>query len=192
MKFYKETLSLIAILITFYSFFPYIKLILKSKIRPHFFSWMIWSISTITVFIAGYFDNGGFGLIPILISGILTILVSILCMLKKTDLEFKKLDFLFLIISLISILGWILFENANLTILFLTLVDLSGFGPTLRKIKEDANSESSIFYFLFFIRNLFVILALENHSFITLCFPILVGFSSLLVSIYIFFKKKYA
>ena len=40
---WKEGLGLLAILMTFYAFYPYIRSIRVGETRPHVFSWVIWA-----------------------------------------------------------------------------------------------------------------------------------------------------
>ncbi|MBI3351689.1 MAG: hypothetical protein HY036_03845 [Nitrospirae bacterium] len=54
---YKESLSIVAIALTFIAFYPYIRSIMQGKIKPHLFSWVIWGSTTFIVFLAQLEDN---------------------------------------------------------------------------------------------------------------------------------------
>ena len=80
---YKELLSLIAIVLTLISFFPYIRSIHKGQTKPHVITWVIWGLLTVTVFMAQLADKGGIGAWPIGISGLITIYVAVLAFIQK-------------------------------------------------------------------------------------------------------------
>ena len=61
----KLLFSLLAIALTFIGFYPYIRGVLKNSIKPHFFSWLIWSLVTLVVFVAQLKEGGGLGAWPI-------------------------------------------------------------------------------------------------------------------------------
>ncbi|MFC7321666.1 hypothetical protein [Halobacillus campisalis] len=71
-------ISLFAIILTLIGFYPYIRDILRGTIKPHVFSWVIWSVVTLVVYFAQVQDGGGAGAWPIGISGVLTVYVAVL------------------------------------------------------------------------------------------------------------------
>ncbi len=83
---YKELLSVVAIALTLLAFLPYIRSILKGKIKLHMFSWVIWGSTTFIVFLAQLEDDGGAGAWPIGVSGIITIYIALLAYVKRSDI----------------------------------------------------------------------------------------------------------
>jgi hypothetical protein len=75
-------------------------------------------------------------------------------------------------------------------VVILTLVDLAGFGPTVRKIWHDPHSEPPGFYGLAALRNVLVILALETHSWTTVLFPAAVGAACLLLIAWMMMRRR--
>ena len=66
-------------------------------------------------------------------------------------------------------------RDGKWAVVVLTTVDLLGFGPTLRKAYNFPESESLLFFGLFLVRNLLVVLALEQYSVTTWLFPLAVA-----------------
>jgi hypothetical protein len=91
----KEALGLLAIALTIYAFFPYIRSIHKGETKPHMFSWILWGATTFIVFLAQYSDEGGAGAWPIGVSGIITLYVAGLAYVKKSDISITKTDWMF-------------------------------------------------------------------------------------------------
>lgn len=183
-------LGLLAIFITFAGFYPYIRDIIKNKLKPHFFSWIIWGITTLIVFFATLFDNGGAGAYAIGVSAIITIALAFLSYKKRADVSIRLSDYLFLFLALSSIPLWYYSSDALLAVILLTTIDLLGFGPTFTKAYKHPNEESILFYGIFAIRNIVVILALENYSLITLLFPSLITIACVLLIYMIIYRRK--
>ena len=131
--FYKETFSLIAIVITLAAFIPYIREIFRGTIRPHIFSWVIWGVTTLLIFLAQLEDNGGAGTWPIGVSASITIFIAYLAYLKRADVTITRADWLFFIAALLSLPLWYWTSDPLWAVILLTAIDVAGFGPTVRK-----------------------------------------------------------
>jgi hypothetical protein len=168
---YKVIFSLIAIVITFVAYVPYIHSILNGSVKPHVFSWIIWGITTCIAFLAQFYAKGGVGAIPVGISGVITIFVASLAFIKRGDLTIHRIDWIFFISAIMSLPVWYLTSDPMWAIIILTLVDMLGFGPTIRKAYSEPFQENIVFFALFLVRNVLVIIALENYSLTTVLFP---------------------
>lgn len=187
---YKEVSAAIAIFITFYAFIPYILSILSGKTRAHVFSWIIWGLTTLIVFFAQIEAKGGIGAIPIGISAGITLFIALLAYTKKNDSDITKTDWWFFILALASVPLWYFTSEPIWAVAILTLVDLAGFGPTLRKAYQFPHSESPLFFGLFFIRNLSVILALESYSLTTVLFPAAIALACIMLISIIMIRRR--
>jgi hypothetical protein len=190
MIFYKEALSAIAIALTFVAFVPYIRSILSNQVKPHVFSWAIWSITTLVVFFAQVEDGAGVGAWPTGVSGCVTVFIACLAYWKRGDIRVTKVDWLFLAAALGSLPVWYLTSDPLWTVIILTLVDVLGFGPTIRKAYSSPYSESLLFFMLFAMRDCFVMAALENYSVTTVLFPASIFISCMTVSIMLIVRRK--
>jgi len=167
----KSLLSLTAMTVTLLAFLPYIRAILRGQVRPHLFSWIIWGITTALVFFAQWHAGGGAGAVAIGVSAMLTLIIAVLAFIHRADTRITRLDGLFLLSALSSLPAWYVTRDPVVAVAILTLVDLLGFGPTLRKAYAAPWSESMLFFALFLLRNVLVILALENYNLATWLFP---------------------
>ena len=168
----KSIFSAIAIILTLVAFIPYIRSILLGSTKPHVFSWVIWGITTCIVFFAQLDADGGVGAWPIGVSGVFTLLIAFLAVLKRADIHMTTSDYWFMVAALASLPVWYLTANPLWAVVVLTVVDLLGFGPTLRKAYDFPYDENLLFFMLFMARNLCVIFALESYSVTTVMFPL--------------------
>lgn len=190
MSFYKEILSVVAIVLTLVAFIPYIRAIFNGTIRPHVFSWVIWGATTFLIFLAQLEDKGGVGTWPIGVSGSITIFIACLAYIKRADVIIAKTDWLFFVAALSSLPLWYLTSDPLWAVVLLTIVDVLGFGPTVRKAYHLPYSESLLFFGLFTVRNLLVMMALENHSVTTLLFPAVITAVCVLLMMMIAYRRR--
>jgi len=187
---YKELLSAVAIALTFFAFFPYIRSILKNEIKPHVFSWVIWGSTTFIVFLAQLEGGGGIGAWPIGISGIITLYVAFLAYAKKSDLTITKIDWCFFLSAMASLLFWYFTSDPLWAVVILTAVDVLGFGPTVRKAYFYPHEENLVFFSLFMARNIVVVMALEYYSLTTVMFPAVIATACLFLIVIITLRRR--
>ncbi|MCT0208014.1 hypothetical protein [Synechococcus sp. CS-1332] len=171
----KALFSVAAIALTFAAFFPYIRSIRAGRTRPHVFSWLIWGVTTLLVFLATWAGGGGVGAWPTGVSALITFFISWLAHTHGADREITASDWLFLAGASSALPFWFLTADPLWAVVILTLVDLLGFGPTLRRAYAHPEQERVGFYSLFVLRNLLVLLSLERLTLTTALFPAAVG-----------------
>ncbi|MEO0607458.1 MAG: hypothetical protein AAFY82_04450 [Pseudomonadota bacterium] len=172
---YKPAFSAIALVLNFVAFLPYYRDILGDVVKPHVFSWGIWSAGTLIIFFAQLSDGAGIGAWPIGVSGLLTGGVALLALTRAADTSIARMDYVFLILAASALPLWFLSSSALSAVIILTLVDLLGFGPSARKAYAMPNEESVTFFAIGAIRNVLIVMALEHVSWTTALFPAAVG-----------------
>ncbi|SBT17674.1 hypothetical protein MGA5115_01790 [Marinomonas gallaica] len=179
----KLIFSGIAIALALIGFVPYIALILRGKVKPHVFSWVIWGITTTVIFFAQLEAEGGVGAWPIGLSGFVTILIAILAYLKRGDATITRADWGFLLAAIASLPLWYVTDDPLWTVVILTTIDMIGFGPTFRKAYHRPFEDSRVFFIIMILRNACSVVALEAYSVTTVLFPfcLAVGFLILLI-----------
>lgn len=180
LSYQKELLGMIAIVLTFVAFIPYIKSILAGKTKPHVFSWVIWGITTFIVFLAQLADSGGAGAWSIGISGIITMFVAYLAYIKKADSTITKSDWLFFIMAISAIPLWYITSNPLWAVVILTGIDTIGFFPSIRKAYIKPFEDQILLYATMVIRNITSIAALENYTLTTILFPAVITITCLI------------
>jgi len=167
----KQIWSAAAIILSFAGFYPYIRSILRGQTRPHVFSWVIWSITTLIVYFAQAADKGGAGAWPTGVTGLITVYVAWLAYKKKSDIRITHWDWFFFGLALASIPAWHYSSNPFLAVFLLTATDVLGSIPTFQKAYRSPFSENLVFYLIMGIRSLVSIYALESYSWTTVLFP---------------------
>lgn len=188
--FSKELLSAVAIVLSFAAFYPYIRAILRGAIRPHVFSWVIWGVTTFVVFLAQLQDGGGAGAWPIGVSGSITLFIALLAYVKRSDITITGTDWLYFVMAMSSLPFWYITSSPLWAVVILTTVDVLGFGPTVRKACAFPHSESLLFFSLVTVRNLIVIMALENYSITTVLFPAVIAVACMVLIALVTYRRR--
>ena len=186
----KALFSAAALILTFAAFVPYYRGIQRDEIRPHVFTWFIWAAGTVTVFAAQVSDGAGVGAWPIGVSGLLTGGVAVFAWMRAGDTSIVRMDWVFLILAASALPLWFFTSTALSAVIILTILDLLGFGPSVRKAYQVPREESATFYIIGAIRNGFVLLALENVSWTTALFPAVVGIACVCFVALIFARRQ--
>lgn len=187
---YKEVLSAVAIALTFVAFYPYLRGIIQGTTKPHVFSWVIWASTTFVVFLAQLQAGGGVGAWPIGVSGVITALIAAAAYLKRADITITRTDWLFSSAAMSSLPLWYATSDPMWAVVVLTVVDLLGFGPTVRKAYAAPHSESLAFFGLFAVRNSVVVVALESYSVATVLFPAVIAVACVLLMLLIVYRTR--
>lgn len=186
----KEISSALAVALTFTLFVPYIRGILNGSLRPHYFSWLIWGGGTLTVAFAQLAGGAGIGAWPIGVSGLITIYIAVLAYRRRSYTVVTRADWMFLLAAASAFPAWYASADPLWAVVILTAADLIGFGPTIRRAYAQPYEESLHFFALGALRNLLVVVALEEYSVTTVLFPAAVGIACLLLALLLALRRR--
>ena len=186
---FKQVSSGIALVLTFVLFVPYIRSIRRNVTVPHVFSWVVWAFGTFVVFLAQLADGGGVGAWPIGFSACITGYVALLAYRARSRIEINAHDWVLFLLAVAAIPGWLIAADPFWAVLLLTAADLLGFGPTLGKAYTRPHQEHMGFFAVGGVRNLFVVMALENYSWTTVLFPAAVGIACVAVALLLLLRR---
>lgn len=102
----------------------------------------------------------------------------------------SAIDWLFFILAMSSIPLWYFTADPLLSVIVLTIIDLLGFAPTVRKAYVLPYEEHLTFYVLMALRNCIAIMALEHYSVTTVLFPALTALACLIFIIMVIFRRR--
>ena len=169
----KNLFSAVAIALTFIGYFPYIKSIVKKQTKPHFYSWLVWTLDGLIIFGLQFTNGGGVGSFVVLSATVLSAIVLTLTLLDKNKKKPSRSDTVFLILALIALGLWLFAKQPLLSAILIMTVDVFGFIPTIRKSWLNPYSENISFYIINTIRFAFAFFALREYSLITILYPVI-------------------
>ena len=185
----KLIFAILSSLIGISCFIPYIYDIFKGITKPHSYSWLIWTILQIIGVMAMASGGAGIGVASLAIGAILCCFIFILSLFYGTS-NIKIFDIICLIGALTAIIIYFLIHNALLSIIIVTVTDLIGFLPTLRKSYEEPKTETFLTYIISSISSLFALGALLFFNLTTSLYLISLVVTNGLCALIILIRRK--
>ena len=187
----KAWLALLASIVGAIAIFPYMRATVSGQVRPHVFSWTVWGLTTTIVFLAQLQSGGGYGAWAVGFSAVIAYSIAVLAFTKRSDVHIKRVDWVFFFSAISAIPLWLATQSALAAVIVVTIVDVLGFGPTIRKAHDRPESESAQFFALIVVRNVLTLLALERYSVTTVLFPIAIGtMASIVMTVVLIGRKR--
>jgi hypothetical protein len=168
----KTIIGIVAVVLTFIGYIPYIRDILKGKTEPHLYSWILWSVVTAIAFALQMSDNAGSGAWVTAAACLLCTTVFVLSLIKKSKKDIVWTDTLFFVLALISLALWLIAKQPVLSAILTTTTDLLGFVPTVRKSWNRPYTETTSFYYINSFRFALAVVALQRYTLLTALYPI--------------------
>jgi hypothetical protein len=165
-EFWKETLAVIAALLAIAGNLPYLLDIVKGRVQPHPYTWLVWSIVSGTVFFGMLAKGAGIGALPTAASEIFTIIIFLFS-LKFGFKGITKTDTLFLAVALAGLIPWALTKDPTLSVIIAVGIDLVAFAPTLAKTWAHPSTETPILFGTNVLRHLLALGSLQTYNMAT-------------------------
>ncbi len=176
-------------LIAVISYIPYYKDLFANKTRPHAFSWFVWSVITVIIFLAQLAEGGGIGSFVTGVSAVLCTTVFLFALIKG-DRKFVLFDWIALGIAFIGIILWRTTKDPTLAVVLVTVADGFGFLPTIRKAYYKPYEETLSLYVLTTAKWIFGFFGLESLSVATWFFPLYLFFANLFFVILLIVRRR--
>ena len=163
------SLSLFATLLSVVAFFPYLRDMFLRKTTPHLYTWLIWGITQGTAVFGMIAGGGAVASISFAVATVLVLFVCI-CSLWYGTKHITRPDTVLLFVALGAIALWWFLDNPLLSVILVTVVDLIGYVPSIKKAYKEPQSETLSTWVLFSVSNVFAVLALSEFNFLTLTY----------------------
>ena len=165
------TLGILSILIGLIGQAYYLRSILKRHTKPHLYTWLIWSILCTIGFMAQLTEDQGPGVWALGITSFFSWVNTALAV-KFGEKEITGSDKFCLAFSLIAILPWALTNDPLWSVIIISLIDVIGFYPTIRKTWKKPGEENLQAYYFANGKLILSMLALEKMTIITALYPL--------------------
>ncbi len=169
--FEKEILGGLAAFIGLIGNVPYIIGILKGQIKPHVFSWGMWTLITGIAMVAQWSDGAGAGMWVMSVTFVICFFVAILAFKvgKKSDITLT--DWLALFSVILAIPVWCVTQEPLTAVIMISMIDFIATYPSIRKGYHKPWDEGVSAYFFANLKFGLSLFALENFTFVTALYP---------------------
>lgn len=162
----KETFALLAALLAIAGNLPYVWQIVRGSVRPHPYTWFVWTIVSGTVLFGMLAKGAGVGALPVAVAELFTIIIFLFS-LKYGFRGITRTDTYFLVAALAGLIPWALTKDPTLSVVVAVGIDLIAFVPTLRKTWAQPSSETPVLYGANVLRHALGLLSLEAYNIAT-------------------------
>lgn len=160
-------LVIIASLLAFLGNIPYLQDVVKGRVKPHPYTWLVWSIVSLVVFFGQVVKGAGIGAIPTAASEIFTIIIFLFS-LKYGFKNPPTIDKIFLAIALLGLIPWLITKDPTISVITVVTIDLIAFIPTLRKTYCLPKSETPLLYGSNVLRHSLILSTLGAYNIATM------------------------
>ncbi|MDQ5901661.1 MAG: hypothetical protein QG580_376 [Patescibacteria group bacterium] len=185
----KETFAIVAAIMAVIGNLPYLLDVFRKKIRPHPYTWLVWSIVSGVTFFGQLAKGAGVGVIPTAAAEIFTIIIFFFS-LRYGFRDIQKKDTLFLIIALLGLVPWALTKDPTISVIIVVSIDFVAFIPTIRKTYLKPKSENAILYSMNVTRHTLTLFSLEAYNIVTTLHSIVMIILNTIMSYIILRNKK--
>lgn len=184
----KETFAVVAALLAIGGNLPYLWDIWKERVKPHPYTWFVWSLVSGIVFFGQLAKGAGIGALPTAASEIFTLIIFVFS-LKYGFKGIRKIDTLFLALALGGIGLWILTNDPTMSVVIAVSIDVVAFVPTLRKTWQRPSTETPVLYGSNVLRHILALFSLQTYNIATTLHSIAMIATNTLMTLMILARK---
>jgi hypothetical protein len=185
----KEAIGIIAVLLAFVAYAPYLRDIVRGKTKPHTYTWFVWGLVTSIIFALQLQSGGGAGAYVTLSAAVLSFVVCGLS-LRYGKSDITKIDTVFLLAALLSLVIWLYAKQPVISTLLLVSIDMFGFLPTIRKSWNAPFEETLFTWGLNGFRHSLSLFALDNYNVNTTLYPATWAFANLAFTVLLLLRRR--
>ena len=162
----KTTIAIIAALLAVVGNVPYLRDIIKKRVQPHPYTWLVWTIVSCIVFFGQVAKGAGIGAIPTAASEIFTVIIFFFS-LQYGFKNIRMIDTVFLCIALLGLIPWLLTKDPTVSVIIAVSIDFIAFIPTIRKTWVHPNTETPLLYGTNVVRHILMLFSLQAYNIAT-------------------------
>lgn len=185
----KQLIGYIAVFLTFAGYVPYILDTLKGKTKPHVYTWFMWGSITAIAFALQIQGGAGVGALVTLAAAIVCGFVFLLG-LRNGNKDIALIDKVCLLLGTLALVLWLFAKQPVLSVIILSMADILGFIPTIRKSWKKPYEETLFSYQMNTFRFILALVALETYTIVTILYPLTWVIANGLFSIFLIVRRK--
>jgi hypothetical protein len=184
----KDVLAVIAAAIAIAGNVPYLRDAFRKRVRPHPYTWLVWTIVSGITFFGQLQKGAGIGALPAGVAEIFTIGIFLFSL----QYGFKyvtRTDKYFLAAALLGLIPWIVSDDPTISVVVAVSIDLIAFVPTIRKTWRNPGTETPVLYGANVTRHVLTLFSLQAYNVATTLHSIAMIIMNTLMTSIILFRK---
>ncbi len=180
----KEIIIIFASALAVVGNIPYLLDVVRRRVKPHPYTWLVWTIVSFVVFFGALEKGAGTAVIPIAVSEVFTLIIFLFS-LKYGFKSPPKRDKYFLAVALLGLIPWILTKDPTISVIVMVSIDLLGFMPTLYKTFCYPKSETWLLYGTNVLRHSLILSVLDSYNLATMLHSIVMIITNAIMVVFI-------
>lgn len=185
----KELLAIIATLFAVIGNVPYLIDVIKQKVKPHPYTWLVWTIVSAVTFFGAVAKGAGVGAIPTGVAEIFTVIIFFFS-LRYGFKNIVRRDTYFLIFALLGLIPWAITKDPTISVIIVVSIDFIAFLPTLRKTWTEPKTETALLYEMNVSRHILTLFSIQSYNVATMLHSIVMIAMNTIMSFIILWKKR--
>jgi hypothetical protein len=185
----KELLAIIAAIITIGGNIPYIRDAFRKRVKPHPYTWLVWTIVTGSTFFGQLEKGAGVGVLPTGVSGLFTLTIFVFS-LRYGFKYIVRTDTIFLVVALLGLIPWFITDDPTISVIIAVSIDVVAFIPTIRKTWRHPKTETPVLYSANVIKHILTLFSLQTYNITTTLHSIAMIITNSIMSGTILLKKN--
>jgi hypothetical protein len=185
----KESFAIIASILAIVGNVPYLMDIVHKRVKPHPYTWLVWTIVSAVTFFGQVAKGAGIGALPTAAAEIFTVIIFIFS-LQYGFRNIVMTDTYFLIGALLGLIPWALTKDPTLSVIIVVLIDVIAFMPTLRKTYLQPRTETATLYSMNVTRHILALFSLQAYNIATTLHSITMIFTNSIMTFFIVRDKQ--
>lgn len=169
----KDIFGILGVALVMASMAPYGVAMWRKTVRPHAFSWIIWGTINTVVCAAQVVSGAGAGAWTSASAAVFNFAIGLYA-LKYGEKNITHADWAVFLCALAAVPLWVLTQNPVYAVMLLSLIDMMGFIPTVRKSWDAPHNEVLATFSIGAVGFAFALFAIDDFSFVNYCYPVTV------------------
>lgn len=186
----KEIIGIGAALLVFVAYAQYFRDILKGATKPHPYSWFIWGLNTVLIFVLQITHGAGAGAYTTATVAVVCFAVCLLGLHKGGRKDIKPVDTIFFVMALIATGIWLFARQPTVSMLLLVTIDVLAVAPSVRKAWHKPREETLSMWSINGLRHGLSILALGNYALLNIASPVSMAAINLGFSVMLIMRRR--
>jgi len=187
----KEALVFIAVILAITGNIGYLRDVIRNKIQPHPYTWLLWSIVSAVTFFGQVLKGGGMGSIPTGVAEAFTIIIFIFS-LRNGFKNIRKKDTYFLIAALLGLIPWAITNDPTVSVIIVVSIDVIAFVPTLQKTWHQPKTETPVLFIMNVLRHILTLFSLSSYNIATTLHSITMIITNSFMTVLLYRPQKIA
>lgn len=163
-------LGTLALALNLIGYFPYIRDIIRGKVKPQRITWGIWSILTTVAAVNQILNGGGYSSLYV-VSGAILVSITFILSMKYGVGGTSVLDRVCLVLAFGLVVYWIGAQDTRISTLLVVVIDSLGAIPTLVKTYRHPETETYIQWTLAGIAGLITVITVPRADWALIIYP---------------------